>query len=49
MVFITKKKMEKKKHTHNPPPKHTNKQKPEQKHNCGVVEAWAVCSLGVLT
>lgn len=33
MVFITKKKMEKKK-THT-----------QQKHNCGVAEALAVCSL----
>lgn len=34
MVFITKKKMEKKN------PNHT-----QQKHNCGVAEALAVCSL----
>lgn len=42
MVFITKKENGKKtQKTKNQP----NKEKPEQKHNCGVVEAWAVCSL----
>lgn len=50
MVFITKEKMEKKKNTNskqnkNPKPKTKQKTKPEQKHNCGVTEALAVCSL----